>query len=258
LILALIISLFTHVSFALLSPEMTEVSQPSSSSRMSVAMSWREIKPIENKPVNVEEKSQKEQKKATKPEKNIVKSAKIANEKIAVTDKTNLVKKPNKVIENKIEPALVDTPKVEKKAAIEELKQKPVIAETVNAAPIDTAQQDKIIEKVEDVQQVITDKQEDAQSSRFQIGSNANPKPNYPSLAVKRGWQGEVVLGVHVRPDGSIEHLTFVKSTNYGVLNFEAYETVRTLWHFKAIEDENDQSETTYIEVPITFNIANR
>lgn len=93
---------------------------------------------------------------------------------------------------------------------------------------------------------------------RYQIGSNANPKPDYPSLAVRRGWQGEVVLGVHVRADGSIEHLTFVKSTNYGVLNYEAYETVRTSWHFKPLEDEEHLGEPAYIEVPIRFTLANR
>lgn len=93
---------------------------------------------------------------------------------------------------------------------------------------------------------------------RYQIGSNENPKPDYPSLAVRRGWQGEVVLGVHVRADGSIEHLTFVKSTNYGVLNYEAYETVRTSWHFKPLEDEEHLGEPAYIEVPIRFTLANR
>jgi TonB family protein len=98
----------------------------------------------------------------------------------------------------------------------------------------------------------------DTQIIRYEIGSNNNPKPNYPSLAIKRGWQGQVVLGVHVNPDGSIEHLTFVKSTDYGVLNFEAYETVRTSWHFKPLENSNSLSKPAYIEVPITFNIANR
>lgn len=94
------------------------------------------------------------------------------------------------------------------------------------------------------------------QPSRFEIGSTDNPRPQYPSLARKRGWQGQVILGVTVRADGSIEHLTFVKSSDYGVLNYEAYETVRTSWQFKPLDTPSDK--TSYIEVPITFGIANR
>ncbi len=93
---------------------------------------------------------------------------------------------------------------------------------------------------------------------RYQIGTEANPLPDYPSIAVKRGWQGQVVLGVLVKPDGSIEHLSFVKSTDYGVLNYEAYETVRNSWQFKPLEGQNNLTQSTYIEVPITFQIANR
>lgn len=92
---------------------------------------------------------------------------------------------------------------------------------------------------------------------RYELGSNNNPKPGYPTMARKRGWQGEVILGVYVRPDGSIKHLTFVKSTDYGVLNHEAYETVRTSWKFKELDDDTKQNESMYIEIPFTFDLAN-
>lgn len=98
----------------------------------------------------------------------------------------------------------------------------------------------------------------ESSSPRYTLGSKNNPIPEYPHLAIRRGWQGEVILGVHVNPDGSIKHLTFVKSTNYGVLNFEAYETVRTSWHFLPIEEDSEPSSTSYIEVPILFQLANR
>ncbi|MFV1872958.1 MAG: energy transducer TonB [Oleiphilus sp.] len=100
------------------------------------------------------------------------------------------------------------------------------------------------------------ERDDDKQPSRFEIGSTDNPQPQYPTLARKRGWQGQVILGVTVRADGSIKHLTFVKSSDYGVLNYEAYETVRTSWQFKPLATPSDK--TSYIEVPITFGIANR
>ena len=152
----------------------------------------------------------------------------------------------------------MDISKAENKPVIQKPEQKLIIAETKSRVAAETSHEKEKSERKEVNPQIVSDKISDTQESRFQIGSNDNPKPNYPSLAVKRGWQGEVILGVHVRPDGTIEHLTFVKSTNYGVLNFEAYETVRTSWHFKALEDDDEQSVSTYIEVPITFNIANR
>lgn len=87
---------------------------------------------------------------------------------------------------------------------------------------------------------------------RYQLGSKDNPEPEYPMLARKKGWQGDVILGVHLEADGSIKHLTFVKSTDYGILNHAAYETVRTQWRFEPLYGENIQ-ENNYIEVPISF-----
>lgn len=87
---------------------------------------------------------------------------------------------------------------------------------------------------------------------RYQLGSKSNPTPDYPILARKKGWQGEVVLGVHVAADGSIKHLTFVKSTDYGVLNYAAYETVRNHWRFDPLLNQS-KTRSAYIEVPISF-----
>lgn len=87
---------------------------------------------------------------------------------------------------------------------------------------------------------------------RYILGSKANPKPDYPMLARKKGWQGDVILGVQVAADGTIEHLTFVKSTDYGVLNYAAYETVRNHWRFDPLNEEKE-TLSAYIEVPISF-----
>ncbi|MFT6905413.1 MAG: protein TonB [Oleiphilaceae bacterium] len=289
LILALTMSLFAHFVFVLFPVKSTKDIQSSSNSRISVAMNWSQINMSETKPVkSVQELSSSKSQKKTlekspkktlkkpqeksldniqklnqnlKPKKNIIDSTNTLQERKVLAGKAESDAKPNKSIVNKIEriaelPLKMLDDQVTQKANQGIVEQ--VLADAASQAFKEPSEESLITKQSPSAAQASLDKRIDSQISRFKIGSNANPKPNYPSLAVKRGWQGEVVLGVHVRADGSIEHLTFVKSTNYGVLNFEAYETVRTSWHFKALEDEDEQSESTYIEVPIRFNIANR
>lgn len=97
------------------------------------------------------------------------------------------------------------------------------------------------------------------QSGRYQLGryplnSHVNPAPKYPMLARKKGWQGEVVLGVYLAADGSIERITFVKSTDYTVLNNAAYNTVKNHWRFDDLLDQSDAADA-YVEVPILFTL---
>jgi len=88
--------------------------------------------------------------------------------------------------------------------------------------------------------------------ARYKIGSSDNPRPSYPSFAKKKGWGGMVILGVHVKDDGSIDQMTYVKSTHHVLLNYEAWETVLNTWTFDPI-DSDDESKLDYIEVPIFF-----
>ena len=225
-------------------------SSPSKTSKKSLE------KPLEKLPVNIQKLNQN-----VKPKKNVINSTNTLQERKVLVGKTEPDAKPNKPKVKKIE-RIVEVPIKEvddqfsQKANQEVVED--VVVDAASQAFKEPTQEHPLTKQSSNAPQASLDEKNDSQVSRFQIGSNENPKPNYPSLAVKRGWQGEVILGVHVRADGSIEHLTFVKSTNYGVLNFEAYETVRTSWHFKALDNEDEQTETAYIEVPITFNIANR
>jgi len=264
----LLASLLMHALFVLLIPQTSDLSQTVSSSRMSVAISSSQYTAPEIELVKSDEKIElsdplekmHKAKSIVKQEKRLIKSTNTAAIPNALLSEPKL----KKTIEKPVEILTKAPLKIQNIPEIQKPKQDDSIAEAPSKSinepvPIKEAiKEQQAINQSESVLQASSDEKKDSQFSRFQIGSNANPKPNYPSLAVKRGWQGEVILGVHVRADGSIEHLTFVKSTNYGVLNFEAYETVRTSWHFKALEDEDGQSESTYIEVPITFNIANR
>jgi len=91
-----------------------------------------------------------------------------------------------------------------------------------------------------------------ASKPRYKLGSSENPKPSYPSLARKKGWGGVVIIGVHVDKDGGIVDMTFAKSTDFVLLNYEAWETVLNKWTFEPLSNE-DGSAVEYIEIPFHF-----
>lgn len=253
IILALGISLMVHGFFVLFVQQDARATQSGSTSRISVAMHKSANSAVNNTQKIIQNTSQKVIPEVSpKHELKSIRAPKVVATKRSVEMATQIdiprTAKPTTPINETITKA---TPvKREKNVTEEHKKHSTNVAVRENFKTQSIAQNQSLQSSVAS--------QDGAQTKRYEIGSNNNPKPSYPSLAVKRGWQGQVVLGVHVNPDGSIEHLTFVKSTDYGVLNFEAYETVRTSWHFTPLENESDLSKSSYIEVPITFNIANR
>lgn len=58
-----------------------------------------------------------------------------------------------------------------------------------------------------------------------------NPKPPYPNLARKRGWQGTVVLAVLVSAGGDVAQAAIQNSSGYELLDKIALKTVRR-WRF--------------------------
>lgn len=89
---------------------------------------------------------------------------------------------------------------------------------------------------------------------RFQLGSINNPKPGYPALARNRGWEGDVIIGVHVAADGSVEHLEIMKSSHFGPLDHAAWETVKNEWTFEPALSDGEYVPA-FVEVPISFRL---
>ncbi len=52
---------------------------------------------------------------------------------------------------------------------------------------------------------------------------------HYPRFALKRGWQGEVTIGIRIEPDGYISRTQLVNSSGYGTLDLAALEGARKL-----------------------------
>lgn len=80
-----------------------------------------------------------------------------------------------------------------------------------------------------------------------------NPKPAYPSLARKRGWQGLVLLGVLVAAKGHALEVLVKKSSGHGILDKAAVKAVRT-WRFVPAT-RGGRAVRARLEVPIRFSL---
>jgi TonB family protein len=99
------------------------------------------------------------------------------------------------------------------------------------------------------------DKEENSSPPQFKLGSFSNPRPEYPKMARNRGWQGDVIIGVHVNADGSVKSLEILKSSNYSPLDYSAWQTVKTKWTFKPAEHEG-APVPSFVEVPVSFRLS--
>ncbi len=59
-----------------------------------------------------------------------------------------------------------------------------------------------------------------------------NIPPRYPNIALRKGWQGKVLLGLIVGPDGKIQKVNVLNSSPFSVLN-QAAVTAAKNWKFK-------------------------
>lgn len=133
------------------------------------------------------------------------------------------------------EPPPVDIPD-----RVERVEQSAPVQEPVKAAP-PPPPPPKVVEKV-------------TQPSAG-AGYLNNPAPNYPDEATERGWEGKVLMKVHVLANGKPDGVTVVKSSGHEILDDEAVRTVKR-WEFVPGK-RGDTPIDGYVTVPISFNLAN-
>lgn len=80
-----------------------------------------------------------------------------------------------------------------------------------------------------------------------------NPKPPYPDLARRRGYEGTVILSVLVSRDGSAASVRVAQSSGYSVLDRSALETVAG-WRFVPAKLDGEPVEME-VEVPVRFQL---
>ncbi|MFP4040635.1 MAG: TonB family protein [Desulfosudaceae bacterium] len=81
----------------------------------------------------------------------------------------------------------------------------------------------------------------------------SNPPPQYPRLARRRGYQGEVILSVHVNREGRVDNLWVFESSGYRLLDQAALEAVRS-WAFEPGR-KGDQPAAMWVKVPVLFEL---
>ena len=58
------------------------------------------------------------------------------------------------------------------------------------------------------------------------LGGNANPPPEYPQQAIDHGEQGQVLLSIHVLPDGTADFVSVTQGSGYRILDQAALDAV--------------------------------
>jgi protein TonB len=80
-----------------------------------------------------------------------------------------------------------------------------------------------------------------------------NPAPEYPSLAQRRGWEGTVLLRVHVLASGKPGEIQIQKSSGRDALDEAALNAVKR-WSFVPAR-QGDVAQDGWVSVPIDFKI---
>jgi protein TonB len=80
-----------------------------------------------------------------------------------------------------------------------------------------------------------------------------NPAPEYPSLAMRRGWEGTVLLRVHVLASGKPGEIQLQKSSGRDQLDDAALAAVKR-WSFVPAK-QGDVAQDGWVNVPIDFKI---
>ena len=82
-----------------------------------------------------------------------------------------------------------------------------------------------------------------------------NPRPRYPPLARRRGWEGVVRLRVRVLEDGSCDQANIATSSGHESLDEAALAAVKQ-WRFVPAK-RGDDPVVSWVVIPIVFKLSN-
>lgn len=78
--------------------------------------------------------------------------------------------------------------------------------------------------------------------------------PTYPEIAIKRRWEGTVLLRLDVTPEGRVGRVEILRGSGHDVLDGEAVRAVRA-WRFvPAIRD--GRPVATSVRLPVRFDLS--
>lgn len=82
---------------------------------------------------------------------------------------------------------------------------------------------------------------------------DSNKDPIYPKIAIRKGWQGTVIIMVEVLKDGSIGSIKLSKSSGKKILDKSALKAVAT-WKFYPATN-NGKTVKSWLKVPVKFEL---
>lgn len=81
-----------------------------------------------------------------------------------------------------------------------------------------------------------------------------NPKPNYPLIARRRGYEGQVVVDVFVLRDGKVGDLRLSHTSGHEVLDESAIKAIKD-WIFIP-QKNNGEPVSSWVKIPIKFKLT--
>lgn len=82
-----------------------------------------------------------------------------------------------------------------------------------------------------------------------------NPKPEYPSIARRRGWEGKALVKVHVLENGRADSVELASTSGHDVLDRSALTTVAT-WRFVPAA-RGKIPIASWVTIAVTFKLEN-
>ena len=91
--------------------------------------------------------------------------------------------------------------------------------------------------------------------AKYKIGTIENPHPEYPIIARKKGWQGRLLLAVHIDQNGNVLNIHVKETSGYGILDRASVKTIRD-WKFLPAR-HGDSNVEDNINIPVSFKLIN-
>lgn len=123
------------------------------------------------------------------------------------------------------------------------------VSEPQLVAPITSAQ----AAPVSDTKATTATNAEQFTEANFRANYAHNPKPEYPSIAKSRGWQGKVMLRVQVSAEGLSDAVAVEQSSGHEILDESAVEAVKQ-WRFIPAK-RGETAVASSVIVPIIFTL---
>ena len=91
--------------------------------------------------------------------------------------------------------------------------------------------------------------------AKYKIGTIENPHPEYPIIARKKGWQGRLLLAVHIDKNGNVLNIDVKETSGYEILDRVSLKTIRDWKFFPA--RHGDRYVEDNIDIPVSFKLIN-